>query len=126
MNVVDSSGWLEYFSGGENAEFFAPAIENTEQLLVPVICIYEVFKRILQQRGETDAHVSIGDMYSGQIIELDTSLAISSARLSAEQKLPMADSIILATARAHRATLWTQDEHFKGMEGVKFVEKVNR
>jgi predicted nucleic acid-binding protein len=123
MNVVDSSGWLEYFSDSENAVIFAPAIEATEQLLVPVICIYEVFKRVLQQRGLLAAQAHIGDMFSAQVIDLDSSLALSAAKISVELKLPMADSIILATARAHHAVLWTQDEHFKGLQGVNYVDK---
>jgi predicted nucleic acid-binding protein len=123
MNVVDSSGWLEYFADGSNAEFFAPAIEDTKNLLVPVICIYEVFKRILQQSGVIEAQQHIGDMKLGQIIELDESLALSGAKLSVDLKLPMADSLILATARANHATFWTQDEHFKKLDGVKYVKK---
>jgi predicted nucleic acid-binding protein len=123
MNIVDSSGWLEYFAEGSNADFFAPAIEDTENLLVPVICIYEVFKKVLQQRGENQAQIHVGDMKHGKVIEIDESLALSAARLSAELKLPMADSLILATARAHNAILWTQDEHFKDLDGVKYVEK---
>jgi len=121
MNVVDSSGWLEYFAGGANAPFFAPAIEDTEHLLIPVICIYEVFKRILQQRGPSAAQTSAGDMFNGQVISIDGSLALSAAQLSADLKLPMADSLILAVSRSYQAELWTQDEHFKGMEGVRFI-----
>ena len=123
MNIVDSSGWLEYFVEGSNAEFFAPAIEDTKNLLVPVICIFEVFKRIRQQSGINEAQQHIGDMKLGKVIELDESLALSAAKLSADLKLPMADSIIFATARAHNATLWTQDEHFKDLDDVKYVEK---
>ena|SRR5215211_7171161 len=123
MNVVDSSGWLEYFAGDSNADFFAPAIEDTKNLLVPVICIYEVFKRIRQQSGINEAQQHIGDMKSGKVIELDESLALSAAKLSTDLKLPMADSIILATARANNATLWTQDEHFKDLDGVQYIEK---
>jgi predicted nucleic acid-binding protein len=126
MNVVDSSGWLEYFSGEGNADFFAPAIEDTEHLLVPVICIYEVFKRIMQQRDVSVARTNISDMHEGQIVDLDASLAMSAAHISMELKLPMADSLILATARAHDATLWTQDEHFKGLDGVKYIEKKSK
>ena len=121
MNVVDSSAWLEYFADGPNAAFFAPAIEDTEHLLTPVICIYEVFSQIMQQRGLSPAQTSIGDMYSGQVISIDASLALSAAQLSAESKLPMADSMILAVARLYQAILWTQDEHFDGIEGVKFI-----
>lgn len=123
MNVVDSSGWLEYFADGPNADFFAPAIEATEQLLVPVICVYEVFKRILQQRGLGEAEIRIADLYKGAVIELTPSLAISAAVLSDSHKLPMADSIILAMAQAHDATLWTQDEHFQGIAGVQYIAK---
>ena len=123
MNVVDSSGWLEYFAEGENAGFFAPAIEDTKRLLVPVICVYEVFKRILQQSGLSEAQAHISDMHEGEIIDLDVSLAMSAAKLSAELKLPMADSIILATTRANNAMLWTQDEHFRGLDEVKYIEK---
>jgi predicted nucleic acid-binding protein len=123
MNVVDSSGWLEYFADGSNAEFFASAIEDTKNLLVPVICVYEVFKRILQQSGVIEAQQHIGDMKLGQIVELDESLAFSAAKLSVDLKLPMADSLILATARAKNATFWTQDEHFKNLDGVKYIKK---
>jgi len=123
MNVVDSSGWLEYFAEGENADFFAPAIEDTKNLIVPVICVYEVFKRVLQQSGLSEAQQHISDMHQGEIVDLTVSLALSAAKLSAELKLPMADSIILAAARARNAILWTQDEHFKDLDGVKYVVK---
>ena len=123
MNVVDSSGWLEYFAGSENATFFAPAIEDSEQLLTPVICIYEVFKRIIQQRGLSAAQTSISDMFNGQVINFDASLALSAAQISADLKLPMADSMILAVTRLYQAELWTQDEHFKVVEGVQYIAK---
>ena len=123
MNIIDSSGWLEYFAEGSNADFFAPAIEDTKNLLVPVICLYEVFKKLLVQSGVNEAQTHIGDMKQGKIIEIDETLALSAAKLSADLKLPMADSLILATARANEAVLWTQDEHFKDLEGVKYIEK---
>ena len=123
MNVVDSSGWMEYFIGGNNASKFAPAIEDTEQLLVPVICIYEVFKKIYQEQGQGVAELRIADLYKGQIVELSAPLALRAARISAEMKLPMADSLILATSREYQATLWTQDEHFKEIPGVNFIRK---
>ena len=123
MNIVDSSGWLEYFAEGDNADFFAPAIEDTKNLLVPVICIYEVFKKILLQSGINEAQVHISDMKQGQVIEIDESLALSAAQLSADLKLPMADSLILAATRANNAILWTQDEHFKDLEGVQYIKK---
>jgi len=123
MNIVDSSGWLEYFANGLNADFFAPAIENISQLIVPVISIYEVFKRVLQQKGEGDALQAIAVMCQGKVIELDTRLALSAARISVELRMPMADSIMLATAQVYNATLWTQDEDFKEIEGVQYIEK---
>lgn len=123
MNIVDSSGWLEYFADGDNADFFAPTIEDTKNLLVPVICIYEVFKRIRQQSGVNEAQQHIGDMKLGTVIDINESIALSAAKISHDLKLPMADSLILASARANNAILWTQDEHFKDIEGVKFIEK---
>jgi len=123
MNVIDSSGWLEYFTGGENASFFAPAIQDVENVVVPTVSIYEVFKRILIEKDRTDALEAVAIMYDGKVIDLDREIALIAADLSYELKLPMADSIILATARANKATLWTQDEHFKDLEGVKYVEK---
>ena len=123
MNIVDSSGWLEYFAEGGNADFFAPAIEDTKNLLVPVICIYKVFKKLLQQSGDNEAQIHVSDMKQGKIIKIDESLALSAAKLSAGLNLPMADSLILATARANDAILWTQDEHFKDLDGVRYVAK---
>jgi toxin FitB len=123
MNVVDSSGWLEYFIGGENTSFFAPAIQDVGKVVVPTVSIYEVFKRILMEKGRTDALEAVAIMYDGKVIDLDREIALIAADLSYELKLPMADSIILATARANNATLWTQDEHFKDLEGVKYIEK---
>jgi len=123
MNVVDSSGWLEYFADGPNADFFAPALKNTIELIVPAISVYEVFKRVLQQRNESAALEAVAVMQHGQIIDLDTPLALSAAKLSVELGLPMADSIILATARRYDATLWTQDADFDGMDGVEYTLK---
>lgn len=123
MNVVDSSGWLEFFADGPNADFFAPAIENVSELVVPSISIYEVFKRVLQQRGEEEALKAAALMAQGQIVDLNMTLAVNAAKISIDHKLPMADSIILATARAFDAVLWTQDSDLKGIEGVQYAEK---
>jgi toxin FitB len=120
MNVVDASAWLEYFANGSNASFFAPAIERTEQLLVPSLVLYEVFKRVLQQRDEGHALQAVAVMQQGTVVELDARLGLLAARISVEHKLPMADSVILATARAFGATVWTQDEDFKGLPAVQF------
>ena len=123
MNIVDSSGWLEYFADASNANFFAAIIENVADLLVPSISLYEVFKRIYQQRGEESALKAIAAMAQGKVIELDVTLALNAAKLSANRKLPMADSIMLATAQAHHAILWTQDADFKGMTEVQYIPK---
>ena len=123
MNVIDSSGWLEYFISGKNANFFAPVIEDTANVIVPTISIFEVFKRTLVEKNRDDALEAVAMMYDGKIIDLDREIALIAAELSFELKLPMADSIILATARAHDAILWTQDEHFKGLAGVKYIKK---
>jgi toxin FitB len=123
MKVVDSSGWLEYFADESNADFFAPAIENAADLGVPCISIYEVFKRIHQQRGEDAALRAISVMLQGLTANLDTALALNAAKISINLKLPMADSIMLATARAYEATLWTQDAHFKDIAEVRYIEK---
>jgi predicted nucleic acid-binding protein len=120
MNIVDSSGWLEYFADGPNASVFAPVINKTNELVVPALSVYEVFKRIYLQRGESEALMAAALMQQGRVVELDVTLALTAAKLSAETKLPMADSIILATARAEGAILWTQDVDFAGMEGVRY------
>ena len=120
MNLVDSSGWLEYFADGKNAQHYASAIEDTKKLIVPSICLYEVFKRLLQQKGEGIALKAASAMQQGRVIDLDQSLALAAAKLSHTSKLPMADSIILTIARSFKATLWTQDEDFKDILGVKY------
>ena len=123
MNIVDSSGWLEYFANGPNASFFAAAIEAVAELAVPSVGIYEVFKRVLQQRDEGQALQAVAAMTQGKVIDLDTTLALHAAKLSADLRLPMADSIMLATARMHGATMWTQDADFKDMQGVEYVDR---
>jgi len=123
MNVVDSSGWVEYFTKGPNAKLFIPPVQDVDNLLVPSICIYEVFKRLTLDMGEENALQAVGIMSYGRMIELDRKIAIDATQISLELKLAMADSIILATARDHDATLWTQDAHFKDIEGVNYVEK---
>ena len=123
MNIVDSTGWIEYVTDSTNANFFQAAITHSDDLLVPTICLYEVFKSVLREFGEERALDAMGVMSLGTIIDLDRQIAIDASQISNELKLAMADSIILATARAHSATLWTQDEHFKNIEAVKYVEK---
>ena len=121
MNVVDSSGWLEYFADGRNATFFAPAIEDIPKLVVPTLSLFEVFKRIYLQRGEAPALQAAALMHQGRVVDLDSALALEAARISAQEHLPLADSVILATSRAFGATLWTQDADFRGKTGVRYV-----
>lgn len=123
MNVVDSSGWLEYFGEGKNASFFARPIQDIENLIVPTICIYEVFKRLILLRGKEEALQAVGVMSLGQLIELNRQIAMNAAKISLDFKLALADSIIFATTRANDAVLWTQDEHFKDLDGVKYIKK---
>lgn len=123
MNLVDSCGWLEYFADGPNAGFYAKAIERVDSLIVPTICILEVFKKVYQQRGENSAIQTYAAMSQGHVLEMDAAVAINAAKISAELKIPLADSVILASARAKNATIWTQDEHFRTIEGVRYIEK---
>ena len=123
MNVVDSSAWLEYFGDGPNASVFAEPIEQPAELVVPALTLFEVFKRTYQLKGEATALDAIAVMMQGQVADLSATVAIDSARLSLETGLAMADAIILATARATGAVLWTQDSHFEGIENVEFRQK---
>ncbi|MBF0236544.1 MAG: type II toxin-antitoxin system VapC family toxin [SAR324 cluster bacterium] len=124
MNVVDSCGWLEYFADGANANFFAPAIEDMAHSIVPSICLMEVFKRVSQQRGEADAFQAVALMQQAKVIDLDIAIALEAAKLGLALKLPLADSIILATARKYDAIVWTQDDDFEGIEGIKYTPKI--
>ena len=123
MNVVDSSGWLEYFAGTPNGQRFAEALTDRSQVIVSTINVYEVFKRILIQRSEHDAFYAVAVMLDYRVIDLDTQMALEAAMLSRQHKLPFADSIILATAHAYSATLWTQDAHFANIAGVQYIAK---
>ncbi|MCJ7659105.1 MAG: type II toxin-antitoxin system VapC family toxin [Anaerolineales bacterium] len=123
MNVVDSSGWLEYFAGSTNASFFAPVVKVTDTLVVPTVCIYEVFKRLLAQRGEESALQAIGIMSLGIIADLTREIAVNAATISSEFNMALTDSIILATARTYDAILWTQDADFDDIGGVQYIEK---
>jgi predicted nucleic acid-binding protein len=118
MNVVDSSGWLEYFADGPNASFFEPAILDLKNLVVPTLSLFEVFKRIIQQKDEGAALQAVAIMQQGNVVDLNTALALDAARLSVKLKIPMADSIMLATSRSFDAVLWTQDSDFTGIDNV--------
>jgi predicted nucleic acid-binding protein len=123
MNVVDSSGWLEYFADGPNASIFAKPIEATRSLVVPTLSLFEVFKRVTQQRSEDDALRAIAVMEQGKVVDLDRATALEAARLSMQHGIAMADSVMLATAHRHRATLWTQDSDFDGLQGGRYYAK---
>ncbi|MEK7547392.1 MAG: type II toxin-antitoxin system VapC family toxin [Patescibacteria group bacterium] len=123
MNIVDSSAWIEYFADTKNAKNFARVVEESESLIVPSIILYEVFKKVLSERGEDMALRIIAHMKLGKVVDLDLEIALLAARLAKEHKLPMADSVILATAQRHNAIIWTQDSDFKNFKGVKFFNK---
>jgi toxin FitB len=121
MNVIDSSGWLEYFADGPNASFFSRPLQRPVELIVPTITICEVFKAVLRQRNESDALQAVALMQQGSLVDLTANISILSAKLSLEHRMPMADSIILATARMYEATVWTQDSDFRGIVGVQYI-----
>jgi len=123
MNLVDSSGWLEFFADGPNAEHFAGPIQKIEDVVVPTLCLYEVFKVVLREGSEDEALQVIAVMRQGKVVDLTSKLALEAAKTSLDHKIPMADSIIFATAHAFQATIWTQDEDFSGLPGARFFPK---
>jgi toxin FitB len=122
-NVVDSTGWLEYLVDGANADFFAAAVEDTERLVIPTISILEVFRWVLRERGEDDALQVAALMQQGRVVDLDVPISLRAAQLGLEHGLPLADSVVLATAEAFGAVLWTQDADFEGLSGVQYRPK---
>lgn len=122
MNLVDTSGWIEYFFGGPNAAFFAAPIEDVENLVVPVICLYEVFKKVNIVADEARGLQAVAQMKQGKIVDVTEDVALSGALISLKHELPMADSLIYATAQAYDAVVWTQDAHFRSLAGVKYTE----
>jgi predicted nucleic acid-binding protein len=123
MNLVDTSGWLEYFSDSANAPNYEGVISQIDQLIVPTIVIYEVFKKIACEFDEDKALTAIAHMKLANVIDMNETIAIYAAKISLEKKLPMADSIIFATAEIYGATLYTQDEHFSKLANVKYFTK---
>lgn len=121
-NLVDSCGWLEYFADGPNANFYAPPIERVEELIVPTICLLEVFRKVFRERGEHAALQAAATMEQGTIVPLDGPIALAAGRLGIEHGLPVADSVILATAQAHKALIWTQDADFRKLDGVRYAD----
>jgi predicted nucleic acid-binding protein len=123
MHIVDTSGWLEYFAGSPQARHFAAAIEDTEHLLVPVIVIYEVFKKITLAFDENRAFQAIAQIKQGRVAAVNEAIALYAGKLSMEKKLPMADALIYATAVLCDATVYTQDAHFEGLAQVRYFAK---
>ena len=123
MNLVDSSGWLEYLADAPGADFFAPAIEDLDQLVVPQICMLEVVRKIYREKGEQPAVQALAQMKQGRMVGLTDSIILSAARLGSMHQLPLADSIVLATGRTYGALVWTQDSDFEGLGGVKYTPK---
>lgn len=123
VNLVDTSGWIEYLTDTKNADNFAKAIEDTNWLIIPSIVLFEVYKKLSQHWEEEEVLQTISSMQRAQIVPIDAELAITAASLQQKHNLPMADSMILAAARYFNATLWTQDSDFKRLENVKYFPK---
>lgn len=123
MNLIDSSACLEYFAGGPQAGQFGTAIERVARLLVPTIVLIEVTRRVLQQRDEDTALQIAALLHQGRVVPLDSSIALHAVQLGFAHKLPLADSIIYATARQFDATVRTMHPHFADLPGVKYVAK---
>ncbi len=123
MNIVDSSGWLAYFADEPNAKYFFKPLNDTDSLVVPTVTIYEVFKVVLRESNENEALQAIVAMQKGKVVDLTVSMAIVASKISLEYKIPMADSIILATAKTFNAVIWTQDGDFKDLDNVKYFPK---
>jgi predicted nucleic acid-binding protein len=122
MNLVDTSGWLEYFFDGPNASYFSEPIEDITHLIVPVVCLYEVFKKVNRVADKAKAFQAIAQMKQGRIIELNEEMALHAALVSLQNKLPMADSFIYAVGQLEGAVIWTQDIDFNGLPGVNYKE----
>jgi predicted nucleic acid-binding protein len=123
MNIVDSSGWLAFFADEPNAKHFLLPLKDTASLVVPSITIYEVFKVVLRESTEGDALQSVAAMQKGTVVDLTTKITIAASKLSLQNRLPMADSIILATAREFNARIWSQDSDFEDIPGVEYFPK---
>ena len=117
--VLDSSCWLEVFDGGARAALFEAVAAEPEKLIVPVTTLYEVFKYLARVKGAESATRAALYMQRGRVIDLDSSIVLAAAG----NGLPMADSLIYATAQAHEAMVWTQDAHFDGLTGVRYFRK---
>ncbi len=124
LNVVDSSGWLEYFADGPNADFFAPPFETPDLFILPSISLLEVFKRILRQRGENEAFQALALMMEGRVVDLDADPVIRAKTIGRSEKLPLADCVMFATALKFDALLWSQDGDFENLSGIRFIKEI--
>jgi len=118
MVVVDSSGWIEFFADGPKAAAYAKYLKHPENLLTPVVVVYEVYKKIKRERGEEAAKLCVAQIEKTRVVPLDLTLALQAADLSLQFSLPMADAFVLATARSNAAALVTSDRDFRGIPGV--------
>ncbi len=123
MNLVDSSGWLEYLANGHQSHIFSPIIQKADELIVSVINKYEVYKKLSLEFSPKQASNTMGALYYGYQVEITEEIALTAAELSIEYHIPMADSLLLSTAKVMNATFWTLDSHFKDIPGVKYFEK---
>jgi predicted nucleic acid-binding protein len=121
--AVDSSGWVEFFTGGANAARYASYLEETSGVVTPTVVLYEVYKLVKRERTEEEALLAVAQMQKSRLIPLSESLALAAADASIEFHLAMADSIVYATARAENAELVTSDADLKGLPGVIYVPK---
>ncbi len=122
MNVVDSSGWIEFFTAGTNGLFFKAVIEQRDKLLVPTINIFEVHK-VLSRKLPVGTVLSCLDvMRQGRVLDLTDKRAVAAADIAAKHKLAMADAVIYSMAREFEGTLWTQDVDYNGLVGVRYFE----
>jgi predicted nucleic acid-binding protein len=117
--VLDSSCWLEYLADTPRADLFAPAVEAPERLVVPVLTVYEVVKKLMRESGEEAATAALALMQQSEVVGISLPLGMDAVL----NGLPLADSLIYATARHHDAELWTQDAHFEGLAGVRYFPK---
>ncbi|MBW2370230.1 MAG: type II toxin-antitoxin system VapC family toxin [Deltaproteobacteria bacterium] len=123
MNIVDTSGWLAFFNGESNADIFSEPIGNTDSLIVPTICIYEVFKFVKLKNGESEAVKIIAHMKLGNVLPVTENIALEAANISIKHKLAVTDSLIYAGAQIKKAVVWTQDIDFEGLPGVNYYPK---
>jgi len=124
MILVDTCGWLEYFTEGPLAENYAPFLEkNSQELLVPVIVVYEVYKFLKRETDEELALAAIAQLENCKLAELDSSLAMEAADISVEHRLAMADAIVYATARHYQAELISSDVDFEHLPDVNYIKK---